>query len=92
LTLAGNAGRIALVLRNATDQKIEVVKGHDTGELYGQIKKPVQVASNNPRPAAKPKLAPPPPPPPAPVVVPDEIIMIRGREKTVEVLGARKQQ
>jgi len=25
-------------------------------------------------------------------VVPDEIIMIRGREKTVEVLGARKQQ
>jgi len=25
------------------------------------------------------------------VVVPDEIIMIRGREKTVEVLGPKKQ-
>jgi len=94
LTLAGNAGRIALVLRNATDQEIRTsVKGHETGELYGGTRKPaVQVASNNPHPAPRPKLAPPPPPPPAPVVVPDEIIMIRGREKTVEVLGARKQQ
>jgi len=92
LTLAGNAGRIALVLRNATDQKIETVKGHDVGELYGAARKPVQVANNGPRPAPRPKIAPPPPPPPAPVVVPDEIIMIRGREKTVEVLGARKQQ
>jgi pilus assembly protein CpaB len=91
LTLAGNAGRIALVLRNATDQKIETVVTHETGELYGATKKPVKVANNNPQPA-RPKLAPPPPPPPAPVVVPDEIIMIRGREKTVEVLGARKQQ
>jgi hypothetical protein len=27
----------------------------------------------------------------APVVVPDEIIMIRGREKTVELLGTKKQ-
>jgi hypothetical protein len=35
-----------------------------------------------------------PPPPPviaAPVVVPDEIIMIRGREKTVELIGTKKQ-
>ena len=27
----------------------------------------------------------------APVVVPDEIIMIRGKEKTVEVVGTKKQ-
>jgi pilus assembly protein CpaB len=91
LTLAGNEGRIALVLRNATDQKIEEVKGHQTSELFTGIRKPV--ANIAPRPA-RPKVAappPPPPPPPAPVVVPDEIIMIRGREKTVEVLGPKKQ-
>ena len=74
LTLAGNAGRVALVLRNAIDQKIEDVKGHETQELYTGLKKT------------------PPPPPPAPVVVPDEIIMIRGREKTVETIGAKRLQ
>ena len=84
LTLAGNEGRIALVLRNATDQKIEEVKGHETSELYGGVRK---VASAAPR-TARPRVT---PPPPAPVVVPDEIIMIRGREKTVEVLGSKKQ-
>src|SRR6185436_758567 len=39
LTLAGSAGKIALVLRNAIDQKIETVKGHETGELYNGMKK-----------------------------------------------------
>jgi pilus assembly protein CpaB len=93
LTLAGNEGRIALVLRNATDQKIETVKGHETGELYTRFRKAPPVAStprpSRPRPLAA---APPPPPLPAPVVVPDEIVMIRGREKTVEVIGSKKQQ
>jgi len=93
LTLAGNEGRIALVLRNAIDQKIEETKGHDTNGLYSGFKKappaqPVRIAR-----ASKPMAAPPPPPPPppAPVVVPEEIIMIRGREKTVEVIGTKKQ-
>src|SRR5882672_1588070 len=40
LTLAGNEGRIALVLRNATDQKIETVRGHETSELYTGFRKP----------------------------------------------------
>src|SRR6266567_5913789 len=92
LTLAGNEGRTALVLRNAIDQKIEIVKGHDTAELYTGYRKappaqPVRIAR-----ASKPMAAPPPPPPPpAPVVVPEEINMIRGREKTVEVIGTKKQ-
>jgi pilus assembly protein CpaB len=92
LTLAGNEGRITLVLRNAIDQKTDPVQVHETGELYGGARskpKPVLVAR-----APKPTVAPPPPPPPpaaAPVVVPDEIIMIRGREKTVELIGAKKQ-
>lgn len=94
LTLAGNEGRITLVLRNAIDQKTDPVAVHETGELYGGMRKPKTVLTARATP--RPKLAPPPPPPPpapvaAPVVVPDEIIMIRGREKTVELLGTKKQ-
>ena len=95
LTLAGNEGRIALVLRNATDQKVEMVKGHEVSELFSKFRKgSAPVASSSPRPRPKPvaALPPPPPPPPAPVVVPDEIVMIRGREKTVEVIGSKKLQ
>lgn len=93
LTLAGNEGRIALVLRNAIDQKTEPVPVHETNELYSGVRKPKPVLVAR---APKPKPLPPPmlPPPPvvaAPVVVPDEIIMIRGREKTVELIGAKKQ-
>ena len=63
LTLAGNEGRIALVLRNATDQKIEQVRGNDTNELYTGFRKPVApVARAAARPAPKPVVAPPPPP------------------------------
>ena len=92
LTLAGNEGRIALVLRNATDHKIEQVRGNDTNELYTGFRKPPPVVRAAGKPAPKPVMAPPPPPPPpAPVNVPEEIIMIRGREKTVEVIGTRKQ-
>ena len=93
LTLAGNAGRITLVLRNAIDQKTDPVQVHETGELYNGVHKPKPVLM-----ARAPKIkvvSPPPPPPPAPVaapvVVPEEIIMIRGREKTVELLGTKKQ-
>jgi len=94
LTLAGNEGRITLVLRNAIDQKTDPVAVHETGELYSGIRKPKPVLTARATP--RPKLGPPPPPPPplpvaAPVVVPDEIIMIRGREKTVELLGTKKQ-
>jgi pilus assembly protein CpaB len=96
LTLAGNEGRIALVLRNAIDQKIETVKGHDTSELYSGFRKsapaPVRTAHRAAAPKPVPVMAPPPPPPPpAPVNVPEEIIMIRGREKSVEVIGTKKQ-
>jgi len=95
LTLAGNEGRIALVLRNATDQKIETVRGHETSELYTGFRKPAPAAAPvRVARAAPPKplvVPPPPPPPPAPVNVPEEIIMIRGREKTVEVVGTRNE-
>lgn len=35
LTLAGNEGRIQLVLRNGSDQNIEKTAGRDLGELFG---------------------------------------------------------
>jgi pilus assembly protein CpaB len=92
LVLAGNEGRIALVLRNAIDQKTEPVQVHETAELYNGMRKPKPVLVAR---APRPKPLPPPPAPlpviAAPVVVPDEIIMIRGREKTVELIGTKKQ-
>ena len=36
LTLAGNEGRIQLVLRNGSDQNIEKTPGRDLGELFGR--------------------------------------------------------
>jgi pilus assembly protein CpaB len=91
LTLAGNEGRITLVLRNAIDQKTDPVQVHETGELYGGPRKPKPVLVARAAPKPKVELPPPPPPPvAAPVVVPDEIIMIRGREKTVELIGTKE--
>lgn len=91
LTLAGNEGKIQLVLRNAVDQKVEQTAGKQVGELYGMRRQPVKVASSAPRPR-KVEAPAPPPPPPAPVVVPDEIIMIRGNQKSVEVVGMKQSQ
>ena len=92
LTLAADEGKIALVLRNATDQKIEEVKGHETQELFARFRKAPAPAPRASAPRPKQLAPPPPPPPPAPVVVPDEIVMIRGREKTIEVIGAKRLQ
>jgi pilus assembly protein CpaB len=91
LTLAGNEGRIQLVLRNAVDQKTVQTPGKMTGELYGLRKARATQVASSPRPRRK-EVAPPPPPPPAPVVVPEEIIMIRGNQKSVEVIGQKKVQ
>ena len=68
LTLAGNDGKIQLVLRNSSDQGMEKTEGRVVSELYGNrtvVAKPVVASA--PRPAAAPKpvqvaQAPPPPP------------------------------
>src|SRR5579871_3845572 len=84
LTLANNEGRIQLVLRNGSDQTIEKPPGHEVAELYGgHAHKPEAPA---PRPRPRPvetvaAVAPPPPPPP------DQIVVIRGTQKSVEVVG-----
>lgn len=88
LTLANNEGRIQLVLRNGSDQTIEKPPGHEIAELYGERgsrKKNDGAATPRPRPRpvrAEVAVAPPPPPPP-----PDQIVVIRGTQKSVEVVG-----
>jgi pilus assembly protein CpaB len=92
LALAGNEGRIQLVLRNSTDQGVAPTPGRDVRELYrrGQAPKPevVEPRARAVRPAVKRvevAVAPPPPPPPSPRT--EEIVMIRGSRRTVEVVG-----
>jgi pilus assembly protein CpaB len=86
LTLAGNEGRVQLVLRNSSDQKIEKTNGRYIAELYGTGRRPV-----DPKPAPRPVVTarafvPPPPPPPPPPAPPDQIVVIRGTQRTVETL------
>jgi len=91
LTLANGEGRIQLVLRNGSDQNIEKIRGSHVAELYGAAApSPKASASGSEGRARKHPVetvaapAPPPPPPPPP---PDQIIMIRGTQKSVEVVG-----
>jgi pilus assembly protein CpaB len=99
LTLAGNDGHIQLVLRNSSDQTIEKTPGRYVGELYGVGRRPAkeEIPLPKPRPkpvvvaqAAPPAPAPPPiavaPPPPPP---PDQVVVIRGTTKTVEIIPNR---
>ena len=101
LTLAGNEGRIQLVLRNGGDQNIENTTGLSLAALYGKHARMVAEAPGDPdeemydeaaprrrRPQPAPVVVPPPLPPPAPV--PDQIITIRGVEKKVETIQAKK--
>jgi pilus assembly protein CpaB len=101
LTLAGNEGRIQLVLRNGGDQVVEDTKGTSLVQLYGSHSRSVgtgrqenhdDLGGERPR-ARRPLVAvaaAPPPPLPPPVAVPDQIIVIRGIDKKVETMPAKK--
>jgi pilus assembly protein CpaB len=96
LTLAGNDGKIQLVLRNSSDQTIEKTNGRVVTELYNgrhtapaPAPKQADLAPQRPRVVVV-KQA---PPPPAPVVAaapppppPDQIIVIRGNQRSVETI------
>jgi pilus assembly protein CpaB len=91
LTLANGEGRIQLVLRNGSDQNIEKIRGSHVAELYGTMTQTPRPAAGGHEGAARPRprpvetvAAPAPPPPPPP---PDQIIVIRGTQKSVEVVG-----
>jgi pilus assembly protein CpaB len=85
LTLAGNEGKLQLVLRNSGDLALGKAPGRQMSELYGQQPK---VAAP---PAPRRLMAAPPPAPPAPVPeppLPEEVVVIRGTTRSVEKIGA----
>jgi pilus assembly protein CpaB len=89
LTLANSEGHIQLVLRNASDQTVEKTKGAQLTELYGGKGRDLNRNLNGdeePRPRSAVAVAAPPPPPPPPP--PDQVVVIRGTTKTVEVVGS----
>ena len=90
MTLANSEGHIQLVLRNGSDQTIEKTSGRELAELYGvrrtKVTLPAQISK--PRLQARPaeNYLPPAPPPSPP---PDQVIVIRGTQKSVETVGKR---
>ncbi len=89
LTLAGNEGRIQLVLRNGMDLATERTPGRQTADLYGLRPVKVDVPVRAVPRVAVARTA---PPPPQPVAVPDQVVVIRGNQRTVEAVGATKSE
>jgi pilus assembly protein CpaB len=95
LTLAGNDGRIQLILRNSSDQTIENTQGRLVTDLYTNhrpdVPKPTAPVKPRPKPVVVAQAPPPPPvaapPPPAPV---NQIVEIRGATRTVVTLQGEK--
>jgi len=105
LTLAGNEARIQLVLRNGSDKGVAVTPGRRVHELYRMRadRGPALRGSEGDEPPAPRRPRPAPvvvvqTPPPAPVLTPpppppDQIVIIRGNQKTIEVVNsARRNQ
>jgi pilus assembly protein CpaB len=92
LTLSNNEGHIQLVLRNSVDQKMETPPGRELSELYGARRNRAEPRTDAARPRPRPQPAPPVVvmAPPAPAPTPDEIVVIRGAQKTVETVGIKK--
>jgi pilus assembly protein CpaB len=106
VTLAGNEGRIQLVLRNGSDHGIEKTSGRQLAELYGRARKNKNHgngssdASNTegpPAPRARPRpvtvaaaAIAPPTVVAPPPPPPDEIVTFRGTVRAVEVVSSRK--
>ena len=99
LTLSNSEGHIQLVLRNSTDQLVARTAGSQLRELYGLGALPKPGATPPPPEPPRPRKAAPetsrpvrvePVPvasPPAPH--PDEVIMIRGNQKTIEAAPSK---
>lgn len=90
LTLANNEGRIQLVLRNSTDQQTEKPPGSEMRDLYGLNRGADKPVAERPRESASraPRVAPVPVVKPTPAAVPppmnEEVMVIRGSQKTLE--------
>ena len=89
LTLAGNEGRLHLVLRNGADKYVRQTAGHEINELYGRVATSPAAKTASRRPVTRK------PAKPAPVVAAavqpvrdnGEVLVIRGTKKSLEVLG-----
>jgi len=101
LTLAASEGRIQLVLRNSSDQKVEATARRQLRDLYAHgaaadpdpLPKPAPAAARVAIPLhAAPAVVPVPAPAPAPAAAApppvETIVMIRGSQKTVETFPA----
>src|SRR5579862_5412809 len=90
LTLANDEGHIQLVLRNSDDRQVAPTSGRQLGQLYGQPRPAVGAAAQErprtpeaPRPQETVATAAG-PPPVAPDADRDEVVIIRGNQKTTE--------
>jgi len=104
LTLAGTETKIQLVLRNSSDKSITSTSGQKLLSLYKGVKdiskggslgsgddEPRPVRRARPRPVEVAQAITPAPAPVAPPPVPDQIVVIRGVQKTVEVVNNPRQ-
>ncbi|MBI2679451.1 MAG: Flp pilus assembly protein CpaB [Candidatus Solibacter usitatus] len=92
LTLANNEGKIQLVLRNSNDQQVEATQGEELMHLYGRTGKvEATSAPASPQPRTAPRARPVERPlvAAAPPATTDEIVFIRGNQKSVEVVGRK---
>ncbi len=105
LTLAGTETKIQLVLRNSSDKTVTTTTGQKLAALYKNMKggsgatgtnedgseevKPVR--RPRPRPVEVAQAVTPAPVPVAPPPIPDQIVVIRGTQKTVEVVNNPRQ-
>jgi pilus assembly protein CpaB len=85
LTLANSEGHIQLVLRNSTDQQVAATPGRRLGDLYA-IDRPAAAAAPKSAAPPAPRKTPPAPRPvvPAPAPASEDVVMIRGNQKTIE--------
>ncbi|MBY0506355.1 MAG: Flp pilus assembly protein CpaB [Bryobacteraceae bacterium] len=97
LTLAGNEGRIQLVLRNGNDQDQKATSGKTISQLYGYARLPngggpprnPEAPEDRPKRVWRPApvvVAAPTPRAPAPPPPPEQIVVIRGNTRTVETI------
>jgi len=100
LTLAGTETKIQLVLRNSADKTVTATSGQKLAGLYKNIKGGTGSSgegSEQPKPRSRPRpvqmaqAITPAPAPVAPPPVPDQIVVIRGTQKTVEVVNNPRQ-
>ena len=95
LTLANNEGHIQLLLRNSTDDRRAQTTGRQLHDLYGTVRRaeepaPIPEAPVRPRiPAASPRTAAPVPviAVRAPAPEPDQMIILNGSNRKVEVFA-----